>query len=54
MKKIDFSGNEWFKIIRPILPFKLGGKWYLWRKIKITYIIMNNGNSLPIKTELLD
>ena len=54
MKKIDFSGSKWFKILRPLLPFKLGGKWYLWRKIRITYIIMNDGSSLPIKTELVE
>jgi hypothetical protein len=54
MKKIDCSGHKWFKILRPILPFKLGGKWYFWKKIRITYIIMDDGNSSPIKTELVE
>jgi hypothetical protein len=54
MKKITFENTKWYKMFTPILPFKLGGKWYLWKKIRITYLICNDGKSIPIKTELVE
>jgi hypothetical protein len=51
-KKISFVGSKWYKNTRPILPFKLDGKWYLWKKIRTTYIVQENGESIPIKVEL--
>lgn len=39
-------------IYTPILPFKLGDKWYWFKKIKITYLTNDDGKHIPIKTEI--
>lgn len=36
-----------------LLPFKLGGKWHWYRKIKVTYLINPDNQESPIKTELV-
>jgi hypothetical protein len=52
-KKIDLAGSQWFKIHTPFFPFRLGGKWNWGKQIKITYLINTDGESIPIKTELI-
>ena len=51
---ISFKGVLYYKMYVPIFPFKLDGKWYLWRKIKETYKVGLGGQSILIKTELVD
>lgn len=44
-------------IFRPfygLLPFKLGGRWYWFKKIKRTSLLMNSGELCPIKNEIYD
>ncbi len=53
INNIDLAGCVWYKMRRHILPFKLDHKWYLWRKIRITYLIEKDGSSKPIKYELV-
>ena len=53
MGNINFVGSKWYKMSRPILPFKLGGKWYWLKTIKTTYIVAENGESIPIKSEVI-
>jgi hypothetical protein len=52
-KKIDLAGSLWYKNRRPILPFKFRTQWYWFKTIKTTYLVMHDGQSCPIKTEIL-
>mgnify|MGYP006302498559 CR=1 FL=1 len=49
----DLTGKRWVNIRTPILPFKLGGKWYWFRKIKTTYVINASGESVPIRRHII-
>jgi hypothetical protein len=41
-----------YKSYVPLLPFKLGGHWYLWKRIKLTFLISDDDIYVPIETEL--
>ncbi len=45
-------GSQWVKVYTPFFPFKLEGKWYIWKKVKVTYLISSSGKSIPIAVEL--
>ena len=51
MKKITFENTKWYKMFTPILPFKLGGKWYLSAKVGIP-TIMDGDTDNPMSPEL--
>ena len=53
-KKNKEIGSTWYKIHIPIFPFRMSGKWNFWKKIRITYLVNTEGDSYPIRIELLE